>query len=394
MSLITNNSIWTLFPYKEKIIGLSDPSWAYLYFKNYSIDLIHNVKVPLGINHLLNQFEEISLSDKITHPRVTHFFYELGFLLQNLDDKVCDDAPLAIDIEYHKINFNFQLENKKINWQLKSEYEVEESVYQKQFDKGKRHLLKGDCYQFNLTNQFIFSWEEKISPLSMVSHLWRDIKDRGAYASATYIPSLDNLYFSNSPECLFQIKEDRILSMPIKGTLKREENANVDELWLKLIECEKNESELFMITDLIRNDLSAIDKPVAKVEKLKEKLLVPGLIHQYSKISVKVNNKLKLMKVIRSLFPGGSITGAPKKNVMKILEDIETVQRGFYCGSTLINFRDSKVASINIRSAIINLTGKSLNYGAGGGITLQSCCADELKESKQKLNSFRKLVYK
>ena len=92
------------------------------------------------------------------------------------------------------------------------------------------------------------------------------------------------------------------------------------------------------------------------------------------------------------MFPGGSITGAPKKRVMSILHKLEKKPRGFYCGSTLLLTPKKAQASINIRSAIFDLKTQELSYKAGGGITLLSTAQNEFLEMTYKRDSFIKLL--
>ena len=147
-----------------------------------------------------------------------------------------------------------------------------------------------------------------------------------------------------------------------------------------------------MITDLLKNDLNRLDTPSAEVRKLRAPLLVPGLLHQYSLISLKLKNEISVSTTMRALFPGGSITGAPKKRVMGIIADVERYNRGIYCGSTLLCIGNNKVANINIRTASINIEERIWRYGAGGGITLLSRPVDEFKEMEDKVSSFLKLL--
>jgi anthranilate/para-aminobenzoate synthase component I len=176
--------------------------------------------------------------------------------------------------------------------------------------------------------------------------------------------------------------------MPIKGTIPLEHIADFKETWKKLISDKKNESELFMIIDLLRNDLARIEFPRAKVVKKKLPLIVPGLLHQYAKIEVELTEAVTIKIILEKMFPGGSITGAPKKSAIKILHQLENRERKFYCGSTLICFKDMKAASINIRSAEINFKNKNLTYQSGGGITLKSTAQEEYKEMIAKRESF------
>jgi anthranilate/para-aminobenzoate synthase component I len=91
---------------------------------------------------------------------------------------------------------------------------------------------------------------------------------------------------------------------------------------------------------------------------------------------------------MQCLFPGGSVTGAPKLRVMELIQQIERFQRGIYCGSTLLFFKERKLASINIRTANINLGERLWRYGAGGGVTLLSKAHKEFQEMEFKVSSF------
>jgi anthranilate/para-aminobenzoate synthase component I len=97
---------------------------------------------------------------------------------------------------------------------------------------------------------------------------------------------------------------------------------------------------------------------------------------------------------MQSLFPGGSITGAPKKKVMSLISSFERYQRGAYCGSTLLCINKRKSASINIRTALIDFEHKVWRYGAGGGITLLSKAHEEFQEMELKVSSFTSLFSK
>ena len=183
-----------------------------------------------------------------------------------------------------------------------------------------------------------------------------------------------------------------VFSMPIKGTMAIQDLGEFQKKWKELLKCKKNQAELDMITDLLRNDLSSLELPRAIVEKRKSALIVHKILHQYSKIKVELSSEISLSHFIQCLFPGGSITGAPKQRVCELIEEIEKTPRGFYCGSTIIisskENRNYHAASINIRSADINLKTGELVYGAGGGITLRSRDRDEFHEMELKVESF------
>jgi anthranilate/para-aminobenzoate synthase component I len=201
---------------------------------------------------------------------------------------------------------------------------------------------------------------------------------------------MGKLLLSNSPECLVQRRvcdgKVELYSMPIKGTMPIEHSAK--KAWEKLKASHKNRSELNMITDLIRNDLSRVAYPRARVLKKQQPLKVPGLMHQYSLVSCPVAASTSLGQVLECLFPGGSVTGAPKKRVLEIIHRLETETRGHYCGSTWLAYGKTLASSINIRTAEIDMGQREMKYGAGGGVTLQSVDSDEFEEMLRKSESF------
>lgn len=383
-----DHKLFTIIPYKDHLIELESPVRAVAYYKNHAVDLLSGEIFDKKIEDFLIECEGLTLADEIQVPRIMHLFYEISFFLNMRHHELDEECILAIDIEYGRFKkiecgFHQKIELKLLSW-------PDEQKYKAVFEEGYAELLKGNCYQFNLTCPFVYSFSEKYSPRDFVFSLWRDEKKRGAFGSATYVPVLEKLFFSNSPECLFQIKDQILSSMPIKGTLKRSDKDNWKHLWKKLTSDKKSQAELFMITDLLRNDLSRIEKPRAQIVKEKFPKLVPGLIHQYSQVDVLLSEEVTMLKIIESLFPGGSITGAPKKRAIELIRKLEKRERNFYCGSTVILFKQMKSASINIRSAEISFCKdqRTLLYQAGGGITLLSDVDDEYKEMTYKHNSF------
>jgi anthranilate/para-aminobenzoate synthase component I len=101
---------------------------------------------------------------------------------------------------------------------------------------------------------------------------------------------------------------------------------------------------------------------------------------------------LSLLKTLDCLFPGGSVTGAPKKRVMQIIQEVERYSRGIYCGSTLLCVGDKKVSNINIRTASVSVNDRLWRYGAGGGVTLLSRPVNEFQEMESKVSSFLTLL--
>jgi para-aminobenzoate synthetase component 1 len=202
---------------------------------------------------------------------------------------------------------------------------------------------------------------------------------------------------SISPECFFLLKNNKVLSFPVKGTIKRGLTQLEDKkLRQQLTTSEKDRAELAMIVDLIRNDIGKIAKPNSVMVKQHASLeTFQTLYHLYSVIEgeIDLNKKTELFL---SMFPGGSITGAPKIRAMEIISELEEYKREIYTGSIgLIGF--SKDINLNIAIRTIQKQKNKMVYFTGGGITIASNEDDEFDEtilkSKTFFNIFEKVTF-
>ena len=381
------DNIFTIYSGREDVM-LTQPRLAYAWYDQYKINLLTGKKEktnPAQFHAFLNEFCLFNNHKKT----VIHLTYEFGFyyLLDNYKYK--KETLLGIVIVYEKKDRFYPEPIYPIELSLISSPSLEE--YKQAFKRGRKKLLNGDCYQFNLTFPYQFKFVGS-GPLDFINQLWANPKLKGAYAHATWLPYFNKMILSNSPECLFQTSKNQIgflcWSMPIKGSIKVTSPEKYNQAWSTLKKSRKNQAELFMISDLLRNDLSKIEKPKAQVIRKKIPLMVPEILHQCSLIKVQLSKKITLGQILKNLFPGGSITGAPKKRVVEILLDLENYDREFYTGSTIILDEEVMASSINIRTAEIDFNAEKLSYKSGGGITLLSNPAAEFKEMDLKLKSF------
>ncbi len=368
---------------RHTILELDQPKVAYIYYRTTRLNLMTGFPETYPFEKFLEKLNIMTLQQKVNAPLVFHFYYEFGLFMSGLGHTVDEDAPLVVEIEYQRVSKRKPRKSCLTHLPLRSLERPTWTEYRKAFERVQTELLSGNCYQVNLTYPFDFETAEIFDPTDIADFFFSRL-GLAAYAHATYLG--EEMILSNSPECLFQYERDHLFTMPIKGTLKRD--GNVREQWQKMLSDPKEEGELFMITDLLKNDLNRIDLPRAQVKKLRAPLLVPGLLHQYSLIDLKLHNLVSVKRVLEALFPGGSITGAPKMRVMEIIQGVERFQRGIYCGSTLLCYGSKKVASINIRTASINVGERLWRYGAGGGVTLLSKPVDEFQEMEAKVSSF------
>lgn len=399
---ITNSSsfshqVWTIIPYRGKFVQFFDLIEGYQVFSHKLVDLKSGMELAFdfdsGWQELLNDFDQKAKADATIS--VLHLNYEFSSLVKSTP---ADELGVFLRFKEYQVLEELPHSNEKLisNYLIEATREPQFEEYEAKFQQVMENLNKGNCYQINLTEQFRFrfSGDQELNPFELAARLWS--KGAGAYAHATYIGPQTRLILSNSPECLFQLEGQEVISMPIKGTLPLADNENLEGKWDELTSCPKNQSELDMITDLIRNDLSSLEFPRSQVVKRKAPLVVNKILHQYSKIKVMLDKQLAMAKFVKGLFPGGSITGAPKKRVCELIREIEKEPRGLYCGSTIIKFSAAKnsyhCASINIRTADINLLDRSFTYGAGGGITLQSQAKEEFEEMLLKVQSFTDLL--
>lgn len=385
-------------PEENKVLYCTEPKTAFIFYRDFKLNLLTGEKINSTPKEIHEILEDYKVEDEYESPVFIHLFYEFGFSCVELNNKLPAHKPLAIIVDYEK----YSLMDKDQSTDSDEEFELEITEYpsfdgyHKKFEKVYQNLIDGNCYQVNLTGPFYFKFKGIENPYNFIRNVWNKTLSVGAYAHATFIDSLGKLYLSNSPECLFEIKKENdqfvAYTMPIKGTLQAQDESEKEQKWKELIASEKDQAELYMITDLLRNDLTKISMKPAVVTDKKLPLFVPGLVHQYSKIKVELEKGTTLDQIIKATFPGGSITGAPKKRVMQIIQEVEGYERGFYCGSTIVLHNEMKSASINIRSAVIDYSQNEVFYGAGGGITLLSQSRSEFDESYAKMESFLRFL--
>ncbi|NSA17276.1 anthranilate/para-aminobenzoate synthase component I [Clostridium saccharobutylicum] len=202
---------------------------------------------------------------------------------------------------------------------------------------------------------------------------------------SAYMNFEDFQIISSSPERFLSIIDGVIETRPIKGTRPRGKNDEQDKKYREeLMNSEKDKSELLMIVDLERNDLSKVCKPnsvkVKELFKIEEYVTV---FHLVATVEGKLKEGISSVKCIRECFPGGSITGAPKIRAMEIIEELEKLKRNIYTGSIgYFDLRGNSDFNIVIRT-IIKRENKAY-LGVGGGITWESIEEEEWFETIHK----------
>lgn len=308
-----------------------------------------------------------SKANQLTYPQAHFFVYEKVPLL----------SP---ETELKKSLAIAKLQTSKIKPVI-SKTQFVESIL-----KIKAHIKEGDIYQANFTTRFDI--ETDANPFD----IYKNLRSLNPSPYGGYLNFGDYQVISSSPERMFHIENGIVKSAPIKGTIKRGQSTQEEKQnLLTLLNSAKDKAELLMIVDLVRNDLGKIaEVGTVKVETLFKPELYSSLIHLVSDISAKLKPKTSFEDIIKALLPGGSITGAPKKRAVEILEAVETVPRGVYTGCIGILSKD--YADFNL--AIRTMVHQNGNYQihAGGGIVADSSPEAEYEEMLLKAKNLLKAV--
>ena len=271
------------------------------------------------------------------------------------------------------------------------QHKIKKENYIDIIDALRQHILRGDCYELNFCQEF-FATDAFIDPLYIYNRLTELSPNP---FSAFY--KLNNRYcLSASPERYLKKEGNKIISQPIKGTSKRNAaNAAEDEKAKNyLIESEKEKSENVMVVDLVRNDLSRICKPGSvMVDELFAVYSFPQVHQMISTVSGEPEEGKDWIDCVQATFPMGSMTGAPKKKVMELIEQYEQTKRGLFSGAIgYVNPGGSFDFNVVIRSILYNASNKYLSFQTGGGITYNSNPELEYEESLLKASAMMKVL--
>lgn len=260
--------------------------------------------------------------------------------------------------------------------------------YQQSFDAIYEALQAGRCYQVNYTQPFEAVYEG--DPWA----LYERIRLTNPVPYAAFLNSTRGAILSFSPERLVSFQQGNILASPIKGSIARSQDSELDrQLLQSLHKSEKNRAENTMIVDLLRNDLSKIARPhTVKVRGLCVPESYACIHHLVSHIQAQPRADRDALDIFLACFPGASITGAPKEEAMRMIYALEPHRRGIYCGS-IGYFSAHGGLDMNIAIRTLVADGRVLRLSAGGGIVIDSDREDEYAECLIKLQAIQRALY-
>jgi para-aminobenzoate synthetase/4-amino-4-deoxychorismate lyase len=255
------------------------------------------------------------------------------------------------------------------------EPELSEGEYRRAFSEVRRRISEGDTYQVNLS--FRLRAEAVQDPYALFHRMVSEQAGRYSF----FIDAGRYAICSASPELFFTFSGGDIVCKPMKGTAKRDGDPESDSAAIaRLCSSSKERAENVMIVDMVRNDLSrvALDRSV-RVPSLCQVERFPGVFQMVSE--VRASSKAPLVDVVAALFPSASITGAPKVRTMEIIKLCESSPRGLYTGSIGVIAPDDRAwFNVAIRTAVVDQSTNTAEYGVGSGVVWDSECDQEYKE--------------
>lgn len=256
---------------------------------------------------------------------------------------------------------------------------MDKAFYTQAFNRIKQYLKEGDCYQVNLAQRFAADCEG--DPWTA----YQKLRELNAAPFSCYLNLPGVQILSSSPERFLKLTQGVVETKPIKGTRPRKQNDAEDQAQIQsLASSHKDRAENLMIVDLLRNDISKTCKKgsvkVPVIFDVESYATVHHLVSTVTGVLAKGRHALDLLK---SCFPGGSITGAPKIRAMEIIEELEPNRRGVYCGAIgYIGFDGNMDSNIAIRTLVHS--NNTIRFWAGGGIVNDSVAEEEYQESFDK----------
>jgi para-aminobenzoate synthetase component 1 len=260
--------------------------------------------------------------------------------------------------------------------------------YRRRVTRVLDYLRAGDAYQVNLSHRLVASiGEHDALPLYL------RLRDVAPAPLGAYLQSGATTILCNSPESFLHVRPGLVETRPIKGTRRRGSDSDEDaRLVAELHASKKDAAEHLMIVDLLRNDLGRVAATGSVVVDGFSRLVsLPTVHHLVSTVRARTRLGLPLEEILAATLPGGSITGAPKLRAVEIIDELEGVVRGPYCGAIgWLGAGGSAELALAIRTAVVR--SGELILGVGGGIVADSDPDDELAETRVKAEAFVRAI--
>jgi len=340
---------------------------------------------------LKNEIEDLTSShaDHIKFPDL--FFFRPRIVIRLNEKEIYIESDEDPELIYKSILNAKNLTERRITKPIKIEHRIKKNEYLDIIHQLKNHILRGDCYEINFCHEF-FAQDVSIDPF----YVFKKLSELSPNPFSALYKLDDKYLLCASPERFLYKNGDKIISQPIKGTSKRvpaDENKDARNR-KELFKSEKDRSENVMVVDLVRNDLSKVcEEGTVQVDELYGIYSFPQVHQMISTVSGTLKQNSSIEEIVRATFPMGSMTGAPKKRVMELIEQYEKTKRGIFSGALGYITKDGNFDfNVIIRSIMYNATDKFLSFQAGSGITYYSVAEREWEECLLKADAIRSVL--
>jgi para-aminobenzoate synthetase component 1 len=314
--------------------------------------------------------------DHLQFPDVFFFEPEILIRVSGSQLEISAEDPAAVFAAISRTSQAFPAEAAQ---RLKIQNRMSKEAYIDIIRQLQQHIRRGDCYEINFCQEF---YAENASINTLL--LYERLSSLSPNPFAGLYKVHDKFLVCASPERFLKKQGNKILSQPIKGTIRRTRTDVItdDKLKQELFSSAKDKAENVMVVDLVRNDLAKICiEGTVRVEELYGIYSFPQVHQMISTVSGQLKNDASFENIIQATFPMGSMTGAPKKRVMELIEQYEKTRRGIFSGALgYINPEGDFDFNVVIRSIMYNAGRRYLSFQAGSGITFYSDPEKEWEE--------------
>lgn len=324
---------------------------------------------------LKNHFEKLKSSNPslVECPESLFFLPELKIVVSGNQAEIFHSSPERL---FEKISACQPVSDLREEVQLSALTSREE--YLQKVKRIKEHIIKGDLYEMNFCMAFQGTFK-RLHPVP----LYFDLMDKSPMPFSIFFKGDSQYLLSASPERFLKKDGSKIIAQPIKGTIKRGNSPQEDELLkLQLKNSQKEQAENLMIVDLMRNDLARISVTgTVKVEELFGIYGFKRISQMISTVSSTLKEGVGFEDIIAQTFPMGSMTGAPKIRCMELIDEMENFKRGWFSGAAgYISSQGDFDFNVLIRSIVIDKKEGRLFFAVGSAITYDADPTQEYDE--------------
>ncbi len=256
--------------------------------------------------------------------------------------------------------------------------------YEQAVRRALTYIAAGDVFQVNLAQRLRFETRRPLAPSELRSLYACLAQSSPAWYGAHLELPDDRYLLCTSPELFLELKDQQVTTRPIKGTRPATQPAQA------LIDSAKDAAELHMIVDLMRNDLGRVCRyGSVRVDSARTIESHPTVHHGVATITGHLHERFDVVDLLRATLPGGSVTGAPKIRAMQIIDELEPVPRGPYCGAIGWISREALCLNVAIRTMVIDGRTGTIDCHVGAGIVADSDPAAEGRETHDKAAACR-----